>query len=151
MSKSIFVISGLGLVSCVLLSLMMQHLLKVKVERKRSPLVIELEELFRSQLAGPIETEFQDRDGKRTLVVHIKIVGGIQKQRLGISLGGLVWRRALSGTDEPPQALLLAVGDDAGGKVEEILVPRPPMLGGPIQGPPPAKATPPAPPVKTGG
>jgi hypothetical protein len=130
-SKSLFVISGLGLASCVLLSMMMQHLLQVKAERKRSPLVTELEELFRSQLAGPIDTEQQERDGKHTLIVHIKVLGGLQKQRLGMSLGGLVWRRLLSGQEEAPEAVILAVADDVGGKVEEIPVPRPPMFGGP--------------------
>jgi len=151
-SKSLFVISGLGLASCVLLSLMMQHLLQVKADKKRSPLVTELEDLFRSQLAGPIDTELQDRDGKRTLVVHIKVLGGLQKQRLGLSLGGLVWRRALSGPEEAPQAVVLAVCDDVGGKIEEIDVPRPPMFGGPDPvGRPVPPARPEPAPVRSGG
>jgi hypothetical protein len=144
-SKSLLVIGGLGLASCVLLSMMMQHLLQVKADRKRSPLVTELEELFRSQLAGPIETEVQERDGKRTMVVHIKVLGGLQKQRLGMSLGGLVWRRLSNGSEDPPQAVVLAIADDAGGKVEELSVPRPPLFGAADTGAPPPPRQDPAP------
>ncbi len=130
MSKSVYAIGGIGLASCVILSLMMQHLLKVKAERQRSPVATELEELFKSQLAGPVTDQVIDRDGRRTLVVRMVLLAGLQKQRIGASAGGLIWRRVLSGSGEPPEVVLLELADDGGGRTEEFVAPRPPMLGG---------------------
>lgn len=130
-SKSLIAVGGMGLVSCLLLSLMMQHLLKVQVEKQRPTTVTELEELFRSQLAGPVQTQTVDRDGRRTVVVRMRVLAGLNKQRLATSAGGVVWRRALQESMDAPDGVLFEIGDDGAGRVEEIPVPRPAMLGGP--------------------
>ncbi|MBK8095839.1 MAG: hypothetical protein IPK26_01950 [Planctomycetes bacterium] len=124
MSKSLYAIGGLGLGSCLVMSLMMQHLLKVKTERHRSPIAIELEEVFASRLTGPVEVKLPNGDADRTIVVTLPVLAGLQKQKLATTAGNMVWRR-MAGEKDAPAALRVEVKDDSGGKPEAFEVPKP--------------------------
>lgn len=123
-SKSLYAIGGLGLGSCLLMSLMMQHLLKVKTERHRSPIAIELEEVFASRLSGPVDVLLPQEGADRTIVVRMPVLAGLQKQKLATTAGNMVWRRMV-GEKDAPTGVRVEVSDDSGGKPEAFDVPKP--------------------------
>ena len=130
-SKSLYAIGGLGLGSCLVMSLMMQHLLKVKTERHRSPIAIELEEVFASRLTGPVDVKLPNDNADRAIVVTLPVLAGLQKQKLAITAGNMVWRRT-AGEKDAPSGVRVEVKDDSGGKVETFDVPKPVWpVGGP--------------------
>src|SRR5262245_24773879 len=54
-SKTVYVVGGIGAVGCLMLSFMMQHLLKVQSERSHSPVADELKETCAEHLVGAID------------------------------------------------------------------------------------------------
>lgn len=124
MSKSLYAIGGLGLGSCLLMSMMMQHLLKVKTERQRSPIAIELEEVFASRLTGPVDVDLPEDGGERVIVVTMPVLAGLQKQKLATTAGNMVWRR-MAGEKDAPTGVRVEVKDDSGGKVESFDIQKP--------------------------
>ena len=136
-AKSIYAIGGLGIGTCVLLSLMMQHLLQVKTGRSKPAFALELEEVYAGRLAGPVEVSEESvaADGKKRMVLHMRVLAGLHKQRMAQTAGELVWRRMI-GEKQVPDVLVVEVGDDAGGPVETVPVPRPSAFGQkPVAGP----------------
>ncbi|MGE3171594.1 MAG: hypothetical protein AB7O97_03145 [Planctomycetota bacterium] len=101
MSKSVYVVGGIGVIGCLMLSFMMQHLLKVKTDRSRSPVAIELEEACAQYLDGPIEAATFEIDGERTTLLRLRVFAGVDADRLARSAGDLVWRRAHKFRDMP--------------------------------------------------
>lgn len=107
MSKSIYVIGGMGLAGCLLLSFLMQHLLKVRGDRAASPVALELQELFSGRLARPVQVAVIEEQGIRTMVVRMALLEGDPRQVVR-GAGGLAWRRAAV-LPQPPQRLRLEV------------------------------------------
>jgi hypothetical protein len=147
MPKSLYAIAGMGLAGCVLLSLMMQQALKSRGETQSLAVAAELEDLFRGQLAGPVEAQVLARDGRHTLRLRLKVARGVAKQGLAMSAGGVAWSRALEG-GRMPDAVVVQVTDDGSGAMEEFQVPQPPFHG---RMPPAARPTAPATPARPGG
>jgi len=128
-SKSIYAILGIGLGSCVLLSYMMQHLLKVRTEHSRSPVVAELAEVLGDRLCGEITLSTSDSDGRRVTSVSFAVLAGLQRQNLATTAGNIVWR-GLAGAAEP-DVVRVSVEDEDGAKAVVVDVPRP--LGMPVK------------------
>ena len=61
MSKSIYAVAGIGLLGCVALSMMMQHLLKVQNDDSTSPLAREMREMLGDYLVGRVEVRHHRR------------------------------------------------------------------------------------------
>jgi hypothetical protein len=111
-SKQIYVVGGIGVAGCLMLSFMMQHLLKVKTDRTRSPIAAELEETCAGHLDGRVEASTLEVDGDRTLLVRLKIRTGVDGEALARSVGDLIWRHAYELT-ETPERLRLEVRGSA--------------------------------------
>lgn len=111
MTKSLYVIGGLGLGACLVLSMMMQHLLEVKNERDRPAVVIEVEQILGGRLVGPATLVQKDREG-RTLEMRLKVLAGLDKEKLARTAGNLVWLRR--GSSDALQQLTVVVQDEDG-------------------------------------
>lgn len=127
-SKSVFVVGGIGAVGCVMLSLMMQHLLKVKGEHGRSPVATDIEQTFGPQLQGPVDLVSLLMDGERAVIVRLLAKADVDREQMGRRVAGLVWRSAHK-LAETPDVLRVEVRRDA---AEEpmIIDTRPPGLDG---------------------
>lgn len=123
-AKSIYAIGGMGLGSCLLLSLMMQHLLKTRQVHDRSPLVGEVEELLRGRLCGRVALDTQVIGGQVVSTLRLKLLAGLQKRRQIESIGPFLWQR-LAIEPSQPALLRFLVSDDGGGPIEQIDLQRP--------------------------
>ncbi len=108
MSKSIYVVGAIGLGGCLVLSLMMQHLLKVHGERARPKVAIELEEDLADHLAGAVEATSLEVDGERTLCLRLPVKQGVATEPLARAAADLLWRRSPKWA-EVPQRLRLEI------------------------------------------
>lgn len=127
MSKSLYVVGGIGTVGCLMLSLMMQHLLKVKKDRAVSPVAIELARDFEAHLAGPIEVRTLEEDGEPTMVVRLPVQPGARLAELAKAAGDFVWRRAYLLPELPGRLRVEAFPVD-GSEPVAAAVSRPPAL-----------------------
>lgn len=88
-----FMILGLGLVTCVVLSLMMKHVLKVKADDTAPPIVSEISQNYGSGLVAPsgftVETGPDGNIGTLTLYPML----GKDQRRLVKLIGHYTWRR----------------------------------------------------------
>lgn len=94
MSKSIYVLAGLGLFGCIALGLMMQHLLRVQVERGQSAIAVELQEMCGHQFEGPAIVELQSEASALTMVVKVRARPGVALDKFARSASALTWRIA---------------------------------------------------------
>ncbi|MCB9878733.1 MAG: hypothetical protein H6835_14145 [Planctomycetes bacterium] len=128
MSKSILVILGLGAAGCVLLSLMMKQLVGLEADRARSPYLPVLENKFGARLVGPLRIDEQrvgeGEGARRRLTVRGRVLGGLDKQRMADAMGFEVWLGAMRAGDAPDE-LRVVLGDDDGGELLDVDVPRP--------------------------
>lgn len=108
MSKSIYVVGAIGLGGCLVLSLMMQHLLKVQGDRARPKVALEIEEDFADHLAGFVEVATLDVDGERTMCLRLPVKPGVAADPLARAAADLLWRRSPSWA-EAPQRLRLEI------------------------------------------
>lgn len=107
-SKSIYVVGAIGLGGCLVLSLMMQHLLKVKGDRTRPAVALELEEELSDHLRGTVDFATLDVDGERTWCLRLPTKKGVPSDSLARVASDLLWRRA-SSWPEVPERLRLEV------------------------------------------
>lgn len=139
MSKSVYIVGGIGIVGCIALSLMMQHLLKVQGERARPALALEIEQELADCLRGNVEVSTIEVDGESTLCVRLPIKKGLASDRLARAASDLLWKRAPSWRDTPERLRLEVVAD---GGAPFLFDSRPPGL----RSSRPQKASPVAPP-----
>ncbi len=125
MSKSIYVVGAIGLGGCLVLSLMMQHLLKVQGERARPKVAIEVEEDFADHLAGFVEVSTLDVDGERTLCLRLPVKQGVAVEPLARAAADVLWRRSPAWTEVPQRLRLELV---QGGKAPMQFDSHPPGL-----------------------
>ena len=143
MSKSVYVVGGMGALGCLALSLMMQHLLKVKTDQARSPIVLEIEDACAEHLAGRIEASTIDMDGEMTLCLQLVAKAGVDPKQLGRSASDLVWRRRHKWNEVPER---LRVEVRSAGAPPVVVETRPPGLEGLRSGRQRRAALPPSPP-----
>ena len=108
MSKSIYVLAGLGLLGCLALGLIMQHLLRVQVDRDRSEIAIELQEMCGNQLDGPVVVALVPDAPEPTMVVKVSVGPDVEPLKFARSASSLVWRIAHR-HDQAPEHLHLEV------------------------------------------
>lgn len=123
MTKSIYVVAGIGLFGCVAMSFMMQHLLGVHGERNRSPVAIELQEMLGDSLRGPVDVSTHEVDGERTMVVKLPVRDSVPIDSFAKSATDLLWRRSPRWQDVP-EKLRLEVSGPGGAPV--VVDSRPP-------------------------
>ena len=94
MSKSIYVLAGLGLFACIALGLMMQHLLRVQADRGQSVIAVELQEMCGDQFDGRAVVELQSAASALTMVVKVRARPGVEMDKFARSASSLTWRIA---------------------------------------------------------
>lgn len=92
MARSIYVVGAMGVLGCVALSMMMQHLLKVQKDRSSSPLAADLQEMCGHLLAAPPEVRSFLYEGEQTIVIGLVTVDQVDRQKFGKSASELLWR-----------------------------------------------------------
>lgn len=124
--RSNLIILGMGIAACVVLSLMMQHMLKVKQDADIPPIVTELMETFGTRFAEG--AEFKIRDGERGKVGEVTIypLMSTSRRRLVRSVGTYVWRNL---EDRAAIDALIVACDDGLGSVTRFECPSPRYLG----------------------
>lgn len=110
-SKSVYIVGGIGIVGCIALSLMMQHLLKVQGDRARPALAIEIEQDLADCLHGNVDVSTLDVDGERTLCVRLPVKKGLAADRLARAASDLLWKRAPSWRETPERLRLEVVAE----------------------------------------
>lgn len=143
-SKSLYVIAGLGLTGCVVMSMMMQHVLKVKGDKDVPAAAKDLQDLYGSRLSDYCTIDVDETPDRTIVAVGVHAQGGMGTPRLARSIGEFVWRRyavrqvvdeVIVTLHEPgreaqeisvPAPLLARRKYRAGGSFPEIPAPRPP-------------------------
>jgi hypothetical protein len=111
--KSVYAIGGIGAVGCLLLSFMMQHLLKVKTDNGSSPVAVELQDLAGRNIVGAADVQVVLENGVRTMIVRVQTRQGVDRQKWATGIGRLLWRRA-SASREPPARMRFEVAGEGG-------------------------------------
>lgn len=125
--KSLYAIGAMGVASCILLSFMMQHLLKVRKDHVRSPLAAEVEERLGRRVCGPVTTETNLIASKVVTTLHVKVLADLHKRQLVDGIAPFLWQR-LAIEPSQPEVLRFVVSDDAGIAEETIDLVRPRVM-----------------------
>jgi hypothetical protein len=91
-SRTPLVILGLGVGTCVILGLMMQHLLRVSQDRSQPPVVQELARVFGSRLDGAPHLRVVQRGDSIVAVLTVVPVLGSGSDQFLLDMGEFVWR-----------------------------------------------------------
>jgi hypothetical protein len=123
-SKSLIAIGALGVAASLVLSLLMQDLLKTKQERDRSPLELELEAPLEGRLVAPLRVLDERPSGKPRVSVRLSVLAGLRKERIAEAVGAQAWHY-LQGAGNEPSEVVVEVGDEDRGPMTRLVVPRP--------------------------
>jgi hypothetical protein len=123
-SKSPIVIAVIGLAGCVAMSLMMRHLLSAHQEQSREPLELALERRFSGRLAGPARVLERVANGRMSLVLELRVLAGMRKDRFVDKAGLMAWEYRRGCVDEPHEVEVI-ITDDGDGEPMAATVPRP--------------------------
>lgn len=123
-SKSLIAIGALGVAASLVLSLLMQDLLKVKQERDRSPLELELEAPLEGRLIAPLRVIDERPAGTPRVRVRLSVLAGLRKERIAEAVGAQAWH-SLQGAGNEPTEVVVEVADEDRGPVTRLVVPRP--------------------------
>jgi len=126
-SKNVYIVGAIGAAGCLMLSLMMQHLLKVQHERSHSPVAEELQEACADHLVGAVEVLTRSVDGEQTMIVRMTARDGSKAEALARTASDLVWRRAYKWSDSPDR-LRVEVARTPGDKSPAVAETQPPGL-----------------------
>lgn len=112
MGKTNYTILGIGLAACLLLSLMMQHALKVSHGSSVPVAVVELGALLGSRFSA--EPEYQRRASGPSMVGEITVFPLLTANRLSVvrDVGNYLWRNLAK--NERVDALVVIVDDGLG-------------------------------------
>jgi hypothetical protein len=121
-----YVILGIGAVTCIVLSLLMQHFLRVKSDRSVPPIVSELTQNYGARLVEPSRYHVARTElgNIGTLTIHPML--GIDQPRLVHAVGQYVWRRI--GVEERLHALIVEC-DTGFGERSRYQVASPDVIG----------------------
>jgi hypothetical protein len=117
--KSVYVVGGLGALGCLALSLMMQHLLKMKTDTARSPIAVELEEACAEFLTERIESSQLEIDGELTLRLQLTAKKGVDPKALARNASDVVWRRSHKWSEVPERLRIEVHSPEAAPVVHE--------------------------------
>lgn len=132
MSKSILTILIIGIVGAILMSFVMKHLVELTTERERSPFAPAVEMRLGSKLIGSVritkeraaKTQSSNQPSQVQLVVHGRVLAGLDKRRLAEDAGREVWFGSMR-AGETPSAVRVVLDDDDGGKACEFDIAKP--------------------------
>lgn len=141
MAKSIYAVAGLGFGSCLLLSLMMQHLLKVKKDLVRPSFVMELEELLAGRLDGPVDVKREKVGDRERMTLFLTVADHADKQRVARVASPIAWRQ-LAGGPNDPDVLVFALARKGEATPVEIEAERPPWVPAKSRGTPVVRVAP---------
>lgn len=138
--KSLYAIGGIGAVGCLVMSFMMQHLLKVKSDQGCGAVATELAEMAAEKLSGRPTVEIIDSNGLRTMVIRVRTRAGVDRGRFALGTGRVLWL-SVRDIKDPPAHMRFLVEGDGGDAPLMVEVPSP---GAAIQRPPAASGSVPA-------
>ena len=123
--KSIYAIAGLGIVGCVMLSLMMKNLVQIQQHRPASPQLLQLlEAKFAAQLVTPLQLREESANGRVRLVASACVTAGLKKDRFAETVGSTIWQQ-VSGPETKTTEVEVLVSDERGGTAVSFVFPRP--------------------------
>lgn len=93
MGRTNAIILAMGLGAALVLSLMMQHVLRVHGEHKQNPVVREIQKVFGSRLAREAEFRARDLENGRVAELVVYPLLGVSRMRLAQDVGAFAWRR----------------------------------------------------------
>lgn len=124
MSKSIPAILGIGVVACVLLSLLMKHLVEVDSERARSPYAPALEAKFKARLSGKVRIQEEPVDDGVRLDLFAVVRDDRRLAETADAMGEQLWFAALR-AGARPKALVVRLQEEGDGDTHEFAVAAP--------------------------
>jgi hypothetical protein len=122
-SKSLWIIGGLGLGGCFLLSLVMKQAVALHAERQQLPFLPALTAKFEAQLQAPLRLREEGQAGAVRLIASARVRPDCDRRRFADALAAEIWlhvRRAGS----PARELDIQVRADKGEPLH-IVSPRP--------------------------
>lgn len=131
----------MGLAACLLLSLMMQHLLKVQKDGAQPGIAAAVENALGARLTKPVTGKMLVEGGKPVLRLELVVFAGLKREDMAHSAANLVWR-SLAGKPGAPALLRVVVDDELGGRPFELESPPPKSMAAT----PSTPSTPPGPP-----
>lgn len=115
-------ILALGLGACLALGLMMQHLVRVSKERNDSPVLREINRVYRSRLDGDAMMRLLQRpDGTVAELTITPLMAG-RNRELAREIGHFVWRAT---QDRPLLGVEVVCDDPLGSSPQRFVVDRP--------------------------
>ncbi len=126
MGRTNLVILGIGIGACVILSLMMQHVLKVKQDRDVPAIVGELMQAFGQHFSKSAEFTIRHEDVGPVGEVVVYPLMSASRRRLARKVGHYAWRNL---GDDYEVVALVVVCDDGFDKRSRYLVPSPRDVG----------------------
>lgn len=113
-----YILLAFGTAAIVVMSMLMQHLLRVQQDHKQSPVAREVLSSFGGRMAGEplLHVEPQKGPGTgNTAVLTIRALLGVDGERLARETGEYVWRRL--GTQEQLTSVVVKLVDELDGAV----------------------------------
>jgi hypothetical protein len=133
MGRTNVILLVMGILACVILSLLMQRGLKLQKEARTDPVVKAVTEVFGGRLQVPPRFQIQS-EGERRVGV-LQLVPELPSQRLIRDVGRFVWQQAPSRFDD----LVVLLKEDMEDEGKTVPIPRPFLVRGrmPRSGPRP--------------
>ncbi len=119
------ILLGMGILACVVLSLLMQRGLKLQMNARSDPVVTAVTEVFGTQLQAPPQFQIRAEGPRRSGLLQLTPVLASSGERLASDVGRLVWQQAPGRFDE----LVILVKRDVEDEGTAIPIPRPPIAG----------------------
>lgn len=88
-----WILAGLGLLACVMLTIMMQQAMRIRNDRLVDPLAAAVSKTFGARLDGPAHWKIRVVASKRTGTLELQPTVGVDYHELARDVGDFVWRQ----------------------------------------------------------
>lgn len=119
-SKSLLAIAGIGIAGCLLLSWMMQDLVRRRPPRDGASCAPRLMAAFGDQLAAPLVVREEQEGTSLRLVVHGRVKAAQDKTVLATAIGAEVWRH-LGPQAQATEVRVTLRDAEGGGPVSQVV------------------------------
>ncbi|MGE0144325.1 MAG: hypothetical protein AB7I19_12230 [Planctomycetota bacterium] len=93
MGRTNWILAGLGLLACVMLTIMMQQAMRIRNDRLVDPLAAAVSKTFGSRLDGPTRWKIRSVASKRTGTLELQPTVGVDYHALARDVGDFVWQQ----------------------------------------------------------
>ena len=110
-----YILLAFGIASIVIMSMLMQHLMRVQKDNKQSPVAREVLSAFGGRMTGEPQLLVETNPAGPKAVLTVRALLGVDVERLARETGEYVWRRL--GTQERLQTVVVKIVDEFDGGV----------------------------------